>query len=75
MLQVNALFACILLTTEYDDQLSEAIITLATSGKICSCDGLLPMNYLRWQIEIIGAPSIMCELSLESLGNSKNYFI
>ena len=57
MLQVNALFACDLLTAEYDEQLLDAIITLATSG--IPCNGLLVMNYLRWQLEIIVASCCM----------------
>ena len=50
MLQVNALFACDLLTTGYHEQLLEAIITLAMSGIPCTCDGasamVSAMNYL-----------------------------
>ena len=47
MLQVNAVFACNLLTTEYDEQLLEAIMTLATSGIHCTCDRASAMVYLR----------------------------
>ena len=59
MKQVNTRFTCDLLTTEYDEQLLEAIITLAKYGIHCSCDGLLAMNYLRWQLEIIVASCCM----------------
>ena len=46
-LQVNALFPYDLLTTEHDGQPYEAIITLATSGKRCTCDGASAMVYLQ----------------------------
>ena len=47
MLQLNALFACDLTITEYDVHLLDAIITLATSGMNCACDGASAMVYLR----------------------------
>ena len=48
---VNVLFACDLLTTEYDEQLLEAIITVATSDIPCTCDGASAMVYhVVWDI-------------------------
>ena len=58
MKQVNVLFVCDLLTTEYDGQLLEAIIILASQA-YCSCNGLLAINYLQWQLEIIVASCCM----------------
>ena len=52
MLQVNVLFAYDLLTTEYDEQLLEAIITFAMSGIPCTCDGASAMVYLRLEINV-----------------------
>ena len=48
MMQVNALFSCDLLITEYNEQLLEAVITLATSGISCTCDGAAAMVYLNY---------------------------
>ena len=57
MLQVNdsneTAFSCDLLTTEYDEQLLEAIIALAMSDIPFTCDGASAMVCLRWQLEII----------------------
>ena len=46
-LQVNALFAGNLLTTEYDEELLNVIITLATSVIPWACDGTSAMVYLQ----------------------------
>ena len=46
-LQVNALFVCDLITTEYDEHLLDAIITIATSGIPSACDGASAMVDLR----------------------------
>ena len=40
-------FVCDLLTTEYHDQVTEAITTLAKSVVPCTCDGASMMVYLQ----------------------------
>ena len=52
-------FVCDLLTTEYDEQLLEAIINLAMSGIPCTCDGASAIHYLRLQLGIIVASCCM----------------
>ena len=51
-MQVNAVFECDLLTSEQNDGVLQAIITLAMSDIHCSCDGASAMVYFRWQLEI-----------------------
>ena len=40
-------FACDLLTTEYHKKVLEAIISLAMSGILCTCNDASGMDYLR----------------------------
>ena len=66
-------FACDLLTTEYDEQLLEAIITLETSDVTCTCNGASAIFTLGELLAMATRNShriMLYELSFESLFNS-----